>query len=120
MLLSKIVENIEAISIDGSLDIDISSLVYDSRKVEAGSLFVCMKGAKFDAHEKASEVVANGAGALIVEDDVDVTGVTDINDLSLITVSSSKIGGTVSDSPVVMKFLTPNKVAVTRVIPALL
>lgn len=35
-----------------------------------------MKGAKFDAHKKASEVVANGAVALIVEDDVDVTGVT--------------------------------------------
>lgn len=38
MLLSKIVENIEAISTNGSLDIDISSLVYDSRKVETGSL----------------------------------------------------------------------------------
>ena len=76
MLLSRLIENIDVISIEGSLDIEISSLVYDSRKAEAGSLFVCMKGAKFDAHEKAGEVVQNGAVALIVEEDVDVTGVT--------------------------------------------
>lgn len=76
MLLSKIVENIEVVSVEGSLDIDIASLVYDSRKVTEGALFVCMKGTNFDAHEKAGEVVESGAVALILEEDVDVKGVT--------------------------------------------
>ena len=71
MKLEKILENIEYSLIKGALNTDIKSLVYDSRKVENGSLFVCLKGAKFDGHAYAKEVTENGAVALIVEDDVD-------------------------------------------------
>ena len=72
MKLSKILENIEFISINGYTDADITDLVYDSRKAVPGSLFVCLKGAKSDGHVYASEVVSKGSIALIVEDDVDV------------------------------------------------
>ena len=54
------------------MEISISTLVYDSRKVENDSVFVCISGAVCDGHDFAGEVVEKGAAALIVEKDVTV------------------------------------------------
>ena len=35
----------------GSEETEITTLVYDSRKVEKGSVFVCISGSVRDAHE---------------------------------------------------------------------
>ena len=56
--------------LQGTTEGEITSLQYDSRKAEEGCLFVCMKGANFDAHEKAAEVVEAGAKVLVVEHEV--------------------------------------------------
>ncbi len=45
----------------------VSSLAYHSRRVLAGSLFVCIKGYKTDGHLFLSQAVENGAVAAIVE-----------------------------------------------------
>ena len=58
--------------VQGTLDKEITSLVYDSRKVSGGSLFVCIKGAVSDGHTYAAEVVEKGATMLVVQDEVDV------------------------------------------------
>ena len=78
MLLRNLLQDIEYECIQGSLDQEISALVYDSRKVEKGVAFVCLKGAKFDGHAYAGQAVSDGAVALIVEDSVSETaeGVT--------------------------------------------
>lgn len=61
----------------GSLEGEISELVYDSRKVSEGCLFVCVKGAAFDSHEHAAEIAAKGAKVIVVEREVEVPkGVT--------------------------------------------
>jgi UDP-N-acetylmuramoyl-tripeptide--D-alanyl-D-alanine ligase len=39
----------------------------DSRQVAAGSLFVALRGERFDAHDFLDEVVASGAAAVVVE-----------------------------------------------------
>lgn len=46
---------------------EITDIIYDSRKVEKGCLFVCMTGAKFDAHICAKEAIEKGARAVLVE-----------------------------------------------------
>ena len=46
MFLTKILEKTEYTLVRGTLDREITSLVYDSRKVEDGSLFVCISGTK--------------------------------------------------------------------------
>ena len=51
----------------GSTDIEISTLVYDSRKVEKASVFVCISGAVSDAHDFIPDVVKKGAAAVVVE-----------------------------------------------------
>lgn len=48
-------------------DAEISSITYDSRKVESGSLFCCLVGLISDGHTFAGQAVDKGAAALIVE-----------------------------------------------------
>ena len=77
MQLRKLLEKLEYTLLSGSLDKEISTLVYDSRKVEKDSVFVCISGTVRDAHDFISEVVEKGASVLIVEKDVEpVEGVT--------------------------------------------
>ena len=35
----------------GNLEKEITAVVYDSRKIVEGCLFVCIKGANFDGHQ---------------------------------------------------------------------
>ena len=49
---------------------DILALAHDSRKVEPGTLFVCMKGATVDGHSFAAAAVAKGAVAVLAEQEV--------------------------------------------------
>ncbi len=72
MQLSHLLEKIEYICLKGSTDIEISTLVYDSRKAEQGSCFVCISGSIKDAHEYIPDVIQKGAAAVIVEREVDV------------------------------------------------
>lgn len=54
----------------GSVDTQINHLVYDSRKVAPGDVFVCISGAARDAHDFVIDVAEKGAAAVIVEKDV--------------------------------------------------
>ena len=72
MQLTKLLERLEYEIIQGTDQIEISTLVYDSRKVEKNSVFVCIKGFASDGHDYASDVVAKGANTLIVEKAVKV------------------------------------------------
>lgn len=58
--------------VQGSLDSEITSVVYDSRKAEPGCVFVCMPGAVTDGHKFIPDVVAKGAAAVVVEHPVEV------------------------------------------------
>ena len=50
MKLKQLMDKLDYTLLDGSLDEEISTLVYDSRKVEPGSVFVCISGSVRDAH----------------------------------------------------------------------
>lgn len=61
----------------GELDRDITTLTYDSRKVEKDSVFVCISGTVRDAHDFIPDVIEKGASVIIIEKDVEpVDGVT--------------------------------------------
>ena len=49
------------------LDVEITSIEYDSRKVKPGSMFCCIVGLLFDGHSFAESAVKSGAAALLVE-----------------------------------------------------
>lgn len=53
-------------------DIQIQSVSTDSRNINQGDLFIALKGPNFDGHQFAADVIAKGAAALIVEQQLDL------------------------------------------------
>ncbi len=51
----------------GNADLNIASIEYDSRRVTSDSLFVAIRGEKFDGYDFAEQAVANGAVAVLGE-----------------------------------------------------
>jgi UDP-N-acetylmuramoyl-L-alanyl-D-glutamate--2,6-diaminopimelate ligase len=55
------------VQIVGSPAAEIASIGHDTRHVEAGALFCCVRGANVDSHELAPIALAAGATALLVD-----------------------------------------------------
>lgn len=70
MVLAALLEKLEYELVSGSADMQIENVVYDSRKVTEGSLFICIEGGTVDGHTFIPDVVKKGAKALIVTKDV--------------------------------------------------
>jgi UDP-N-acetylmuramoyl-L-alanyl-D-glutamate--2,6-diaminopimelate ligase len=66
--LSNLIKNITAQTIYGSIDCEINGIAQDSRKVEAGDLFICIKGTRYDGHQYLQQAAENGAVAALVDD----------------------------------------------------
>ena len=62
MKLCELLENKAVTSIG---DAEISGVTDDTRKVGEGSLFVCVKGGRFDGHSAAAEMLEKGAAAVV-------------------------------------------------------
>lgn len=52
-------------------DVDITDLVYDSRKAVPGCAFVCLRGANADGHKYAKTAAEKGAAVIIAEESVE-------------------------------------------------
>lgn len=52
-------------------DVDITDLVYDSRKAVPGCAFVCLRGANADGHKYAKMAAEKGAAVIIAEEPVE-------------------------------------------------
>lgn len=72
MQIKKLLEKMEYDILSGSLEAEVTTLVYDSRKVEKGSVFVCISGTVRDAHDFIPEVVEKGATVIVVEKEVEL------------------------------------------------
>lgn len=70
MILRDLLKEIEYSCLSGSEDVEIGTIVYDSRKIEKDCLFVCVKGANFDGHSAVNEAHEKGAAAVLVMDQV--------------------------------------------------
>ncbi len=67
MLLSELLRDVEY---TGTIkDIEIKDVTGDSRRVEQGSVFVCIKGGSVDGHEYAKAAVRSGAAWIVAERD---------------------------------------------------
>jgi UDP-N-acetylmuramoyl-L-alanyl-D-glutamate--2,6-diaminopimelate ligase len=56
--LSDILDGLAFTELQGSADMEISAVVFDSRKVTAGSLFVAVRGTVSDGHDYILQAVA--------------------------------------------------------------
>ncbi len=72
MLLTKLLQNLSYKTIKGNTDIEISDVIYDSRKAEKNTVFVALKGYNTDGHKFISQAVEKGASAVVISDDVEI------------------------------------------------
>lgn len=70
MKLAALLEQTKYEICQGGLDTEVAGVVFDSRKVTKGSLFICIRGAVVDGHTFVEDVVGKGAKTLVVEEDV--------------------------------------------------
>lgn len=68
--LGSLLSGLESLQIEGCADREIGQIDYDSRKVQKGSLFVAIPGAKDDGHRHAEEAIGRGAVAVVCEKDL--------------------------------------------------
>ncbi len=72
MTIQDILEQSEYELVAGTLEKEITELVYDSRKIVPGCMFVCIKGAVFDGHSCVAQAAAQQAAAVVAERDVEI------------------------------------------------
>lgn len=84
------------LKIVGSIEIDITGINHDSRKINKDELFIAKKGINADGHKYIQAAIANKASCIILEDNLDIeiiSGVTYIwvnNSMDAIAYLSSK------------------------------
>lgn len=72
MQIKTLLEELEYTILAGSNSTEVTTLVYDSRKVEKGSVFVCISGTVRDAHDFIPDVIESGASVVVVEKEVPI------------------------------------------------
>ena len=87
MKLHDLARGVPGATIEGSGDVDIKGIVYDSRRVKAGDLFVAVEGLQVDGHAYVSDAVRAGAAAIAVEREVTVPHGT-----PLVRMPSTRVG----------------------------
>ena len=100
MKIDKLMDGILFEVLSGSIDKEIKSVVYDSRKVEKDSVFVCLTGFNTDGHAYADSAVEKGASVIVVEREVDVKS-DSVTVLKVVNsrVALSKIAANFFDNP---------------------
>lgn len=68
MKLIDILKNVPHECLQGRTEIEITDIVYDSRKVVKGCVFFCLKGANVDGHRFIADAAKKGAAAILLED----------------------------------------------------
>ena len=67
MKLQEIINGINILETKGSLDLEISDIHIDSRKVEENHLFIAVKGTQTDGHAYIGKAIEKGAKAIVCE-----------------------------------------------------
>lgn len=86
MKLNELLTNIPYRLVQGTDDLEVSNLSWDSRSVAPNSLFICVKNRNVDRHLYGHEAARKGAAALIIEHEI---GPVDKN-ITVIQVENSR------------------------------
>src|SRR5881398_1638199 len=54
----------------GSLDREVESIAYDSRRVQSNTLFVAIRGEKSDGHQFVDQAIDQGASVIVAEREI--------------------------------------------------
>ena len=66
--LKDILYKVSLKSVSGNMETEVKALAFDSRKVEAGTAFIAVKGTQVDGHDFISTAIEKGALAIVCEE----------------------------------------------------
>ena len=67
MRLKELLKNVEVLNVIGDVEVDIKGVNIDSRRIEAGHLFVAIPGTQTDGHKFIPKAIEQGAVAILCE-----------------------------------------------------
>ncbi|MEW8956518.1 Mur ligase family protein, partial [Clostridium sp.] len=70
MDLKDILKDVDFKILQGNLNVSVNKLAYNSKLIEEGDLFFCIKGFKVDGHKYFNSAIESGANVIICEDDL--------------------------------------------------
>ena len=87
MILKNVFKNIDIIESKGNMDIDVNNISSDSRIIKPNGLFFAINGFKLDGINFIKSAIENGAIAVVVEPNVDLSTL-DYPDITFIKVDN--------------------------------
>ena len=90
MLLNKLISKVEVVNKVGDLNLDITNIHSDSRKIKEGGLFIAINGFTKNGTGFIPNAIENGAIAIVVEPDVDVSSVNVPSGTPVISVKNTR------------------------------
>ncbi|MBU5438179.1 UDP-N-acetylmuramoyl-L-alanyl-D-glutamate--2,6-diaminopimelate ligase [Tissierella sp. MSJ-40] len=72
MDIRSIVKDYPVSLLKGSLDVEVTGIQHDSRKIEKGNLFIAQRGFTVDGHHYIEKAIENGAKAVILEEEINL------------------------------------------------
>lgn len=67
MNIKNLIQDLDCQIIQGNTDTSITELIYDTRKITPGSMFVCIQGSTLDSHDLIPEIIEKGSTAIVVD-----------------------------------------------------
>ena len=99
MKLRDLLRDVNYNLVQGDLDVEVSDVVYDSRKASLDSVFVALKGFRVDGHDYIENAIKLGCKVVIVSDDVKLSDDITVIKLEDTRVDLSKISRTLFGYP---------------------
>ena len=65
--LEEVLNGVVARQVKGSQDVEVTSLHFDSRMAEAGTLFAAIRGTVADGHNYIDQAIVQGANVILCE-----------------------------------------------------
>ena len=127
MKCKDLLKNLEYECVRGSVDVEVTEVVNDSRKVTAGCLFLCIVGANFDGHDAAPGAVEAGAKVLVVSKDIDMPADADVTVIkvadtryAMAFISAAYFGNPADDMKIIGVTETKGKTTTTYIVKSIL
>ena len=82
MKLRDLLKDLPLLNVQGNLDLEIDSVVQDSREAKPGSFFIAVKGAEIDGHNYIKDAVSRGALAVMVNEEAQARASTELREVT--------------------------------------
>lgn len=91
MKLKEILKGIDDLKAKGNLDIEVKNITCDSRSINAGDMFVAIKGFDVDGHKFVKDALERGASVILINEDEAKNIISLINDdVTLVTTKDTR------------------------------